>query len=83
MAWSDVESGLISYAKISLVMFPAEKQRSITDGDVPFRGKCVSVPGLLCRKKLCNSIQSTIESVSAWKDRIWLSSSILVLPHQG
>jgi hypothetical protein len=37
MAWSDVESGLISYARISLVIFPAEKQRSITDGDVPFR----------------------------------------------
>jgi hypothetical protein len=83
MAWSDVESGLISYARMPLLMLPAEKQRSITDGDVPFQGKCVSVPGLLCRKKLCVSIQSTIESASARKDRIWLSSSVLVLPHQG
>jgi hypothetical protein len=68
IAWSDVESGLISYARMSLVMLPAEKQRSITDGDVPFQGKCISVPGLLCRKKLCDSIQSTIESVSVWKE---------------
>jgi hypothetical protein len=79
----DVESGLISYARMSLVISLAEKQRSIIDGDVPFRGKCVSIPGLLCRKKLCNSIQSTIESVSAQKDQIWLSSSVVVLPYQG
>jgi hypothetical protein len=81
IAWSDVEIGLISYAKISLVMFPVEKQRSITDRDILLQGKYISVPGLLCRKKLCDSIQSTIESVSAWKDRIWLLSSMLVLPH--
>jgi hypothetical protein len=83
IAWSDVESGLISYARMSLVMLPAEKQRSITNRVVPFRGKCVNVPGLLCRKKLCDSIQSTIESVSSRKDQIWLSSSMVVLPHQG
>jgi hypothetical protein len=83
MAWSDVEAGLISYARMSLVMLPAEKQRSISDGDVPFRGKCVSVPGLLCRKKLCVSIQSTMQSVSVQWDRIWLSSSMLVLPYHG
>jgi hypothetical protein len=46
----------------------AEKQRSITDGDVPFQGKCVSILGLLYRKKLCDSIQSMIELVSAQKD---------------
>jgi hypothetical protein len=54
--WSDVESGLISYARMSLLICPAEKQRSITDRDMPFQGKCVSVPGLFCRQKLCDSI---------------------------
>jgi hypothetical protein len=56
IALSDVESRLISYARMSLVILLAKKQRSITDGDVLFWGKCVSMLGLLCRKKLCNSI---------------------------
>jgi hypothetical protein len=67
ITWSDAESGLILYARMSLVICLAEKQRSITDGDMPFWGKCVSVLGLLCRKKLYDSIQSMIVSVSAWK----------------
>jgi hypothetical protein len=41
MAWSELESGLISCARIDCVMLPAEKHKSMIDGLSPLRGKCI------------------------------------------
>jgi hypothetical protein len=51
ITWLEVESGLILCIRIFSVMYPAEKQRSMTDSLVLFQGKWVGCLGLLCRKK--------------------------------
>jgi hypothetical protein len=83
IAWSEVESGLISCIRTFSVMLPAVKQRSMTDGCVLFLGKWVGYPGLLCREKWWLSIQSAM--VCDWSRclRIWSSSNAVVLPHHS
>jgi hypothetical protein len=83
MAWSKLESRLISCTRIDYVTLPAEKNRTMVDGLSPLRGKCIGSPGLLWRKKLCDSIQSAM--VFACVLRLWIctSSMLLVLPDQG
>jgi hypothetical protein len=52
MAWCELESRLISCARIDCMMLPAEMHRSIMDGQSPLRAKYIGWPGLLWRKKL-------------------------------
>ena len=49
--WSEVVSWSMASARMSLPMYPLERQRSIVDGLVPFLGWCVGSAILLWRWK--------------------------------
>ena len=72
--WSVVVSWLMARARMSLLMFPLERQRSIIDGLVPFLGWCDGSAIFLWRWKSWVSSQSAM---------VWEARDILIVGGWG
>jgi hypothetical protein len=60
VAWLELESGSIAWARMFWLMLLAKKHRSMMEGYLLLWGMYIRCPGLLWRQKLSLSIQSVI-----------------------